>query len=174
MFTLFHFGFLIFKIALQSGIYSLIIFFVLTAIGRLTGNTHLNRLRFTAIYLATATLLFIFSFTYYGNHGLGDEAKLPLGHNKTMRSSDGYAYLDIGRKQVPVESFFVYNEHLCLASETGYYDYLLPTGDWVRYNSVQEYEAYASTHNLPLTYQFKTFYTYYDEYWNGWRFWLLP
>jgi hypothetical protein len=173
MFAAFHFGFEIFKIALQAAVYSLVLMLFISIIIKTTENRRLN-IKFETVYFGIAGLLFIFSFTYYGNHGLGDEANIPIGHAKTINSSDGYAYLNMERTQISIDSFLVRNDHLCFASKNDYYDYQLPSGKYVKYSSRQEYEAYAKKNHLPLVNDFKTFYPQYDAYWNGWRFWLLP
>jgi hypothetical protein len=119
--------------------------------------------------------MFIFSFTYYGDHGLGDEANIPLGHWKSMNSSDGYAYFYLkSNNQINVDSFLVRNDHLCFASGNTYYDYQLASGKWDRYNSKHEYEIHATAYHLPQVNKFETFYPQYAAYWNGWRFWFLP
>ncbi|MFD2145509.1 hypothetical protein [Mucilaginibacter antarcticus] len=143
MFILFHFGFEIFKIALQAAVYSLMLVLFIFIIIKTTGNRRLKSIKFKTVYFSIAGLLFIFSFTYYGDHGLGDEANIPLGHAKTINSSDGYAYLNVGRTQINIDSFLVRNDHLCFASKNDYYDYQLPSGKHVKYSSRPEYEAHA-------------------------------
>ena len=175
MFTLFHFGFEILKIAIQAAIYSFIILILNYILIKLTKSNRLRLIKFKSIYVLLSVLMFMFSFTYYGNHGLGDEANIPLGHWKSMNSGDGYAYLTLkSGNQIDVDSFFVYNDHLCFASEHAYYSYQLESGKLNKYSNKCEYEIYASTHRLPMVSKFKTFYPQYDAYWNGWRFWLLP
>jgi len=175
MFAIFHFGFDIFKIAVQAAVYSSIIMLLKFILVKAIGDSKLRQVKFKHIYFTVAGLLFIFSFTYYGNHGLGDESSIPLGYSKSMNASDGYAYFDLERgKQIDVDSFKIYNEHLCFASKDKFYAYQMSTDKWWVFNSKKEYETYASSHHLPLVSEFKTFYPQYDVYWNGWRFWLLP
>ncbi len=170
-----HFGFEIFKIAIQAALYSSIILFLLFIIYKISGNNRLRGIKFKMIYFAIAGLMFVFSFTYYGNHGLGDEANLPLGYGRIMNSGDGYPYFYLEpNNQINIDSFLVRNDHLCFVSNKSYYDYQLESAKWYKYNSMEEYEAYASTHNLPRVNEFKTFYPQYDAYWSGWRFWFLP
>jgi hypothetical protein len=174
MFTLFHFAFEILKIALQAAVYSLVLMLLIFIVIKATGNRRLKSIKFKTVYFSVAGLLFIFSFTYYGDHGLGDEANIPVGHGKTINSGDGYAYLNVERTQINIDSFLVRNDHLCFASKNDYYDYQLPSGKYVKYSSKQEYEAYAKKNHLPVVNDFKTFYPQYDAYWNGWRLWFLP
>ena len=174
MFTLFHFGFEIFKIIVLAAVYSSVILILKFIITEIKKNSNLKRLKFRQVYFTTAFLLLVFSFTYSGDHGLGDEAAIPLGHWEKMNSSDGYAYFDLADKQISVDSFLVRNDHLCMTTENKFYDYHLVTQKWVRYNSIQDYDRYASAYHLPLVKEFKSFWPQYDAYWNGWRFWLLP
>jgi hypothetical protein len=175
MFTLFHFALEMVKIAIQSAVYTSIIMALLFA---LTKTIWLNRvitIKFSKVYFTVAGLLLVFSFTYYGDHGIGDEDNIPLGNMKTMNSNDGYAYFYLEpNKQINVDSFLVRNDHLCFSSENIYYDYQLISGKWTKYNSEHEYEAYALACRLPHVNEFKTFYQQYADYWNGWRFWFFP
>jgi len=173
MFALFHFVFEIFKIALQAAFYSSIVLFLI--LNRISVINRLGEIKFKTTFFTIAGLMFLFSFTYYGDHGLGDDANLPLGHGETMNSSDGYAYFYLKPDtQINIDSFLVCNEHLCFASKNSYYDYQLGSGKWDKFNSRKDYDSYSSAHNLPRVNEFKTFYPQYDAYWNGWRFWFLP
>ena len=175
MFVIFHFGFEIFKIGVLAAVYSSVILLLKFVLIKITGNSKLRQIQFKSIYLTIAGLLFTFSFTYYGNHGLGDESFIPLGHWKSIDASDGYAYFDLEPgKQVRVDSFEMRNEHLCFVSQKKFYDYQLSSGKCRVYNSKELYETSASLYQLPLANEFKTFYPQYNAYWNGWRFLLLP
>ncbi|HTI60125.1 hypothetical protein [Mucilaginibacter sp.] len=175
MFTLFHFGFEIFKIAIQAAVYALTILTLKFVLTEIIKNDSLRLIKFKPVYLSVSALMLVFSFTYYGDHGLGDEANIPLGHWKSMNSTDGNPYFALKPdSEVNVDSFLVRNEHLCFVSDNNYYDYHLISGEWNKHNSKQEYETYASVHHLPQVSEFKTFYQRYAVYWNGWRFWFLP
>lgn len=175
MFALLHFAFEIFKIALQTAVYTSLILTLTFILTKTTRNNRLTLIKFRKLYFAIGGLMLIFTFTYYGNHGLGDEANIPLGHGKTMNSSDGYAYLYLGNNnQINIDSFLVRNDHLCFESNKCYYDFQLASGKSDKYNSKHEYETYALAHKLPQVNEFKTFYPQYAAYWNGWRFWFLP
>jgi len=173
MFALFHLGFEVVKIAALSAVYSSIIYLILH---KLKPIQKLTTVRFKTIFLALSGLLFIFLFTYYGNHGLGDEANVPLGHFKTMESGDGYAYFTPGgtASQINVDSFLVKKDNLCMATPDGIYVYNLTTNDLENFPDKLSYEQHALKAGLPAISQFKKFETQYNEYWNRWRFWVLP
>jgi hypothetical protein len=175
LFTLFHFAFQVVKIAIQSVFYSSIILFLIFVITKVTGLKMLTKLRFRGIYFTTAGLFFLFSFTYYGNHGLGDQSNLPLGYGKVMRAGDGYAHFYLEpRNQISVDSFLVKKDHLYFTSNGSYYDYHLSSGKWQKYDNKQGLDDHLSVRNLAKVDKLETFYPQYDRYWNGWRFWFLP
>lgn len=175
MFAIFHLGFEIFKIAVLAALYSSALLLLKLIVVKITGHSKISQIKFKQIYMTVAGLLFIFSFTYYGNHGLGDESSIPLGYWKSMSASDGYAYFNLKPgKQIRIDNFAIDNNHLCFSSQNEFYDYQLNSGKWEEYNSKDAYEKHASLNHLPSTNEFKYFYSQYDNYWSGWRFWLLP
>ncbi|MGZ3750804.1 MAG: hypothetical protein ACXVAU_05995, partial [Mucilaginibacter sp.] len=135
-----------------------------------------SNFKFKRIFLYFAGLLLVYSFTYFGDHGLGDEAYLPLGHWETMNAGDGYPYFNPHNSpnQIRVDSFLVRGDHLCMASDRLFYDYHLVSGELKQFNNRKLYNAHAIAHSLPLVTEFKQFWPQYNSYWNGWRFWVLP
>src|ERR1700759_794441 len=114
--ALFHLIFELFKIAILSTVYSGGVLLVLRVIKHLNNTTYLDGIRFKRLYFSIYGILFVFSFTYFGDHGLGDEACLPLGHFEVMNSTDGYAYFTPAgtSEQISVDSFKVANGALCM------------------------------------------------------------
>ncbi len=175
MFTLIHFAFQLFKIAIQATVYSLIILGIILLLHSITKNSRFRLIKLKTIYISIYVLMFIYSFTYWGNHGLGDETYIPLGHQKTMEGTDGYACFYLKPNElVAVDSFLVRNDHLYFASENSYYDYDLVSNNWDKYDGKSDYERYLSIRHLPQVNEFKRLYQLYSDYWNGWRFWFLP
>lgn len=121
-------------------------------------------------------MLFVFSFTYYGDHGLGDEAYIPLGHFETMEAGDGNAYFTFkkSRNQLFVDSFAVKNNTLCMMTDSGLCIYDLKTDSLQTFADSFAYKQYARKEKLPPLTEFKNFEKQYAEYWNGWRFWTMP
>jgi len=63
MFTIFNFGFEIFKIAIQCAVYSSIILALKLTLTYVIKNDLLKRIKFMQIYLSLSCLMLIFSFT---------------------------------------------------------------------------------------------------------------
>ncbi|SEP04829.1 hypothetical protein [Mucilaginibacter sp. OK283] len=171
-----HFIFELFKIAILSFIYSVLlgilhlIFLTAKGINPVFGKQTFNRL-FKIVYAS----LFVFSFTYYGNHGLGDADNIPLGYGETMEAGDLLPYFcPKGKNQVAVKNYLVRGDKLCATTYYGVMVYNLNTKQLKDFNSDEQYNAYAENHDLPPTGQMLGFEQQYNEYWSGWRFWVLP
>ena len=122
--------------------------------------------------------LFLFSCTYWGDHGLGDYARLPIGHGETVEEINGMtAYFDslsLPSGAPKLTTFQEANGILCgLASDGTFFTYDLSTDQQRLFADGQEYTDYAQQHELPAISEFLSFEQQYNRYWGGWRFWLL-
>lgn len=177
MTTLFHFLFVVIKSYILALVYTPIIWFlwvlILKAQKKYTGFKWSKAF---AVYAIVGLLLIVFSFTYYGNHGLGDESRIPLGQGETMKEGDQFAYFTPKgtSKQVHVKSYVLKGDNLCMSVDSGYKVYNLRTKGVVNFSDEPMYNAFAVSYGLPLSRHLKDFRSQYDEYWSGWRFWLLP
>jgi len=130
--------------------------------------------------VAVLALCFIAN-TPWGDHGLGDYARLPLGNGEVIEQINGMeayfqaeAPLELSTDQPFIDSFEVANDVLCgKASDESFFTYDLVTKQQRIFADSQEYTAYASEHALPAIIDFKSFDKQYHAYWGGWRFWLL-
>jgi hypothetical protein len=182
---LFGFVFKLFKIAIQAGLYATAArWLVQQADTRQIDNVLVrasrNRRQFwqRSFMVAYATL-FLFSCTYWGDHGLGS-ARLPLGYGETMEEFNIAAYF---KASVPfklptdepwVSEFQVADGILCgQASDKSYFIYNLATKENRLFGDAQEYDAYAIARGLPASDKLEPFQKHYSRYWGGWRFWLL-
>jgi hypothetical protein len=119
--------------------------------------------------------------TAWGDHGLGDYARIPLGNGEIIEEINGTeAYfqaeipLKLSTDQPSIDSFEVADDVLCVkASDKSFFTYDLVTKQQHVFADSQEYTAYASQHALPAIISFKSFNKHYHNYWGGWRFWLL-
>ena len=181
----FHFFFELFKIAVLSSVYALVILLLAILTEKLIKTDHINNLlkskskfwekSFNIIYV----LLFIFMFTYWGDHGLGDDAYLPVGHFQVVNQSDGmYAYVeDKHGDQLNIANFAYDGNKLYAESGKNMFgkipgDYLvwdLKNNSWKFYTKSE----YSNT-KYPAPNTYLSFNDHYNNYWNGWRFWLLP
>jgi len=173
MFTLFHFGFELVKIGALATVYSFLFYCLYFILKEVLGKKKPGKPKFGRFYLIVYILLFAYSFTYYGNHGLGDESHIPLGYYQTIDATDGYAFFTPKNlsKTLSVDSFLVIDHKVCIASGSTYYIYNLSSGKEEKFDSKISYEQYAAHSSLPPTCCFKKYYDSYNEYWNGWRFW---
>ncbi len=172
-----HLLFELVKIALLSFIYTAFVFLCRAILLKLKKEkVNFNWRNFKFAYKILYGILFIFSFTYYGNHGLGDEFNIPLGYSETMKAGDLYAYfIPSGTSnQIHVNNYLVRNDNLCASVDSGYIVYNLNTKKMINFYTGQQYNNYALSHNLPVNNQLVEFFDQYKAYWNGWRFWVQP
>ena len=166
-----HFLFELVKIAILSACYAFMIMLVFRVVFKLV------YLKFHKVFHIIYTGLFVFMFTYYGDHGLGDESRLPIGHWEVVQAGDGYPYFQPAGnyRQINLGSFVTHKETLCAQTEEGgYIAYDLITDKLSTFPDQSSYNAFAAINNLPLPQYFDTFSSQYDAYWSGWRFWTLP
>jgi energy-coupling factor transporter transmembrane protein EcfT len=177
MTVLFHFLFVIVKSYILALIYTPLIWFLWVLILKVRKKyTGFKWKKVFPVYLITGVLLIIFSFTYYGDHGLGDDSRIPLEHGEAIEQGDHFAYFTPKQtgKQVHVKAFVLKGDNLCMSVDSGYKVYNLKTKGVVNFSDGQMYDAFAFSYGLPLSLQLQNFKSQYDEYWGGWRFWLLP
>ena len=177
MTTLLHLLFVVLKSSILGLIYTPLIWFlwvlILKARKKYTG---FKWSKIFAVYKIVSIMLLVFSFTYYGNKGLGDESRIPLGHGQAMLESDQSAYFEPKGKseQVHVKVYALKGDNLSMAVDSGYKVYNLRTQGVVNFSDGQMYDAFAFSYGLPLSLQLQSFKAQYVQYWGGWRFWLLP
>ena len=125
--------------------------------------------------------LFLFSCTYWGNHGLGDSARIPLGHGEAIEETNGAeAYFDaevplqLSTDQPFIAKFQVADDVLCgQANDNSFFVYSLITKEQQHFANEREYNAYAKPRGLAVSGELQSFWKQYGYYWGGWRFWLL-
>ena len=83
------------KIAILSSIYALLTLLTFKLIGRFRPNSWLDKVSekklrlwiLSGLFFSLGLLFFLFS--YYGDHGLGDSARVPVGHGRAIQEMDG-------------------------------------------------------------------------------------
>ena len=138
----------------------------------------------TAIIISTG--LFIFSFTYWGNHGLGDEYRIPIRFKSSVNNGDGVSTYFVPKNQelgwqIHFIKFKVLNNYLCASLEDNlaenpykYMIYNFKTDSINKFVNKTDYDKYAFKNGLPQSDEFIDFMTHYGKYWHGWRLLLLP
>ncbi|MDB5121406.1 MAG: hypothetical protein JWN56_2624 [Sphingobacteriales bacterium] len=186
--SLFHFIFELVKIAALACFYSSIVLLFFIALGYLKSNCWFDRMvkdkyRFWSrgsLYISIA--LFVFMWTYWGDHGLGDNSVVPVGHFKTVEYGGGAHITPKLEGQVSFQTFAIDDKRLYASSvqkSTGgdKYDFLvwnLSTDEVKYYPTEVEYMAQADLQNFPKFDSFHEFDYHYSKHWNGWRLWFLP
>jgi hypothetical protein len=189
--VLFHFIFQLIKIGILASVYSALLIVILIILSRnksfeFLKNVKKEKKKFWLVFgLLISIGLFIYSFTYWGNHGLGDSARIPIGNFKEVGETNGInAYIEPENYPygaMVVHSFVMADKHLTGKTEVSPVDRPKPYFSWnlekdkiVYFDSETEYNTFAKNHNLPKSAEFKTFRENYKQYWGGLKFWLLP
>jgi O-antigen/teichoic acid export membrane protein len=87
----FHLIFELIKISISGCAYATLTLLIFKIIGHYKPDSWFDsvskkKLRFWFLSGHVISVgLFFFMFTYYGNHGLGDNARVPVGHFKVVR-----------------------------------------------------------------------------------------
>jgi len=190
--VLFHFIFELFKIAILASLYATIIVFGISLIGRQKPGTWFDQIseNKSRLWFRTGTIvslvLFCYMFTYWGDHGLGDSSKVPIGHGKSVEQIDGMTtYIKAEGfefETIQINEFATTKEYLFARKGAGNIDddnseYVVWNLKTNKTNFLEDYSAlvsFAKTHEIAESIQFHDFRTHYKFHWNGWRFWLLP
>lgn len=191
--VLFHFIFQLIKIGILASVYSFILIGILLIVGKFKPNEFLKRVKsekkkywFSFGFLISIGL-FIFSFTYWGNHGLGDGPKIPIGHWVTIENTNWteYGYLK-GQKtkdgiDIETTQFKVANDKLCGNLKSWFYEFEnsyfvldLKTDKITEFKTESAFNEYAENNKLPKSNELLSFEQNYRNHWSGIRFLLLP
>ena len=183
--VLFHFIFELVKIGVLASIYAAILLFVFARINKSNSESWFqkitaNKKKFWFVSGAIISiLLFVWMFTYWGNHGLGDSARIPIGHGKEIEQINGnWSFISPNGHEYEmftIQSFAV-KDNFCVGEteQNSYYIWNLETNDVETIKTLKEYQVKAENLNLPNLHEFKSFWDGYQKYWGGWKFWFLP
>ncbi len=188
--ALFHLLFELIKIAILSCIYASLVLLVFKIIAYYKPDSWFEKVSKKKLKLwflsglILSVFLFIFMFSYYGDHGLGDSARVPIGHWKAIQQVDGVqAYiqdegpismLEIGKFQTTVDFVYGFTSPSNENYDGTYFVYDLANNSVKTFQQEQEYFHFLALKNLDKNPNYQDFNYYYKAYWNGWRSWLLP
>lgn len=137
--------------------------------------------------------LFIFSFTYWQDTGLGDNSRIPIGFGQTIQNEDfqwTYFYPDLdktepNKDELIILNYIIDNNKIC--AEVSHentinpkYDFIvfdLPKQTLTTFDNETEYNKYADKNNLPLRTKFYNFEKHFKEHLADrpfWKIWLVP
>jgi len=190
--VLFHFLLELLKIAILASIYSTLLLLLFKTLGRYKPGSWFDRVSKKSIRLWFITgliisiLLFVFMFSYWGDHGLGDSARIPIGHGKavdqvngsmTYITAKGYEMETLDINEFATIDNFLFakissNRPAATNKEIAIWD--LKTNQVEFLEHFSDLEAFKSKNSIKNQLLFQDFQYQYSIYWNGWRFWLLP
>jgi len=186
-----HLIFQIVKITILSSIYASIIVLGYTVILKIKQQDKSRKKKKILLWFVSAYMLgmslFIFMLSHWGDHGLGDSARIPLKNRLAIENINWSDYgfiqgIKSQQEDVLRTSSFNIDGHelvgnLCKkGSKCGnrYFSYSYKNKTLLEFDSQLEYSIYASSKKLPSTNEFLTFEENYKKYWYEWRFWFLP
>ena len=191
MFALFSLIALIVKIAVLASIYGAIVLLIFGIIYKVTKNEWVGRRLKRKLFLWWITgfiysiCSFVFAFSYWGDRGFGDFARIPIGYGYEVKNIDGSTtYFEDEKgsysRQAFLKKFTVKDHTLCAEFEgfniTDCKDCFIvfdaEKSKMTEFKSEKEYAQYAINNKLPLRVDFKEFDDIYNDYWDGWKFWL--
>ena len=190
--VLFHLLFELIKISILGSVYATLIVYFLKLLHKFKPNLWLekilNRKKRTwfVIGFLVSISLFSFLFSYWGNHELGDGARIPIGYEKEISNTNGNECAIITGIQskegndIYTTKFKIDGKKVCGNYESDFYDYSngyfvynLESNELTEFTTEIEYNVYAIKNELPKTNEFLSFDDNYRNYWLGWRFWFL-
>lgn len=185
--VLFHFGFELFKIAILASIYSILVLLIITTIEKQKAVSGFgfapkskSRLVFKT-WSIISLILFCYMLTYWGDHGLGDSSRIPIGHGKAVEQADGErTYIKANgfeAESLQIEEFATTKDFLFAkvkVAPSGYIVWNLKTNNVDSLKNDYALKSFLQKHEALVLPVFQNFWEHYRRYWNGWRFWLLP
>ena len=186
--VLFHFIFELIKISILACIYGSLIRLVAIIIGRHNPESWFSRVpnkKVSFWYLYTRIIfvcLFCFMFTHYGDHGLGDHARIPISHWREIEQINGnQAYIQAKAiDALDIDKFIITDDYVYgLMSSTNqnyegnYFIYDLVNNKVRTFKQEKDYIKFLTT-KINITSDYQDFNHHYTNYWHGLRFWILP
>jgi len=187
--ALIHFIIILIKISILGSVYATLTLLSFKIVGRFKPNSWADRvskkkLRFWFLSGFLISIgLFLFTFTYYGDHGLGDYARVPIGNGRAINEINGtQAFIqDEGPiSMIEIDNFIVTNKYVygIMGERDGNYEgayfvYDLVSNKVTTFIEKEEYHKFLKIKNLEIEPNYKNFRYYYKEYWLGWRNWFF-
>lgn len=189
--ALFHLVFELIKISILGSVYAIMTFLIFKMISKFKPDSWFERVTkkklkfwFLSSFIISVSL-FAFMFTHYGDHGLGDSARIPIGHCRSIQEINGnQAYiqdLEAGISAYDIDKFIITNDFVygnlgsqLRESDGEYFLYDLEQNKLITFQSAERFHSVLSENELPPDVAYEDFHYYYHQHWSGWRLWLLP
>ncbi|MEZ5043284.1 MAG: hypothetical protein R2828_25535 [Saprospiraceae bacterium] len=194
--ALIHLFIEIIKITIFTIVYSFIIVKLLEVISKKKPRSRLsfylnNKIIIRALRALISIVifigLFIWMFSFWGNHGFGDSARIPVGNKIAVENINWTEYGYIKKEQISnavnIETtrFKITGNKILGNFDSDFYTYQnkyfifnTENKSMLEFKTVKEFDLYTEKNNLPSSDELLSFRANYESYWHGWRFWLLP
>lgn len=189
--ALFHLIFELIKISILGSVYATLTLFTFKLIAQFRPDSWFDRVSMKKLkfWLGSGFIisvgLFMFMMTHFGNHGLGDAARIPTGHFRDIQEINGtQAYLqdtENGIYACDIDSFYISDDFVYGLTgsqnenyEGKYFLYDLKNNEVRTFTTIEDFQYELTKNGLDQNVEFKDFNYYYRKHWSGWRFWLLP
>tara|TARA_B100000780_G_C20938749_1_gene374361 strand:- start:122 stop:703 length:582 start_codon:yes stop_codon:yes gene_type:complete len=191
--VLFHFIFELIKISILGSIYATLSLMIFLVIGKRKHESWFAKVSKKKLRLWFLSGLFIsiglfaFMFTYWGDHGLGDGPKIPIGNGIIVDNTNWteYGYIkDLKTNDnidIEMTQFKVIDDKLIGNLDSWFYDfensffaYDMDSEKLIEFKTKNEFDDYLIKNELGTSSDLLTFSENYSNHWSGWRFWLLP
>ena len=128
------------------------------------------------IRITITIILILFSFTYWGNKGYGDEALIPLGFKKHVEqinsnqayiNPEKYKYRTLNIEKFDIQNKYVFGESINspVDSPPPYFVWNFETEEFLFFDKIESLKKYLATKNINQI-KLKTFNSNYLTYWN--------
>ena len=118
-------------------------------------------------------------FTHWGEHGLGDYARIPLINSFEIENINWMdeSFIEIRNDIVNFKKFQVVDDkligELLYVDGQNFFVLDLKNSKYYTFESLDQLNNYTSK-QLNISLKLESFHDNYNHYWSGWRFWFLP
>ena len=184
-----HFIFELIKITILGFVYSTILCFIYKKIPQSKKPQWSEKLfkPKNKLWFYIIIFLLLYMFTPYGNHGLGDSARIPISLTKEINNINWTYYARLNgiksseKNNIDLTKFKIEKNILCGNLSSDFYDYKnsffiynIDSEKLQEFKDESDYNEFTTNENLPKSSELKSFKENYSDYWSGWRFFLLP
>ncbi|GAB4024088.1 hypothetical protein [Spirosoma gilvum] len=180
--VLFHFIFTLFKIAILASLYATVVWLTVYLTGKINPDSWFGRVPKAKLWLRSGLIvslfLFVNLFSYWGDHGLGDNARIPIGHGKsvgqingaqTYITPSGYDHEMLEIKKYAVTDSFLFakapRDTWEQRGEVIVWDLQTDEVAFLKYSS--EIDSYKAKNKIDEPLEFLDFAGHYSNYWSG-------
>ncbi|MFY7669489.1 hypothetical protein ACOSP6_00240 [Tenacibaculum sp. MEBiC06402] len=178
--ALFDFGITIIKVYLVSYLYIILYNFIIEKFGHLNFVAFFPKIKkkenIKACRIFITVILILFSFTYWGNKGYGDEGLIPIGNNKHVEQTNGvqayikpkkYQYGTLNIEKFCITENLVFGESINspIDSPPPFFVWNFKTEEFNFFTNENDFKNFLNENNI-RDFELKDFNSNYVCYWN--------